>query len=120
MLRRPPRSTCPDTLFPYTPLFRSHGMLLIGSNQADVRNLGQALRRRRSIRAPPAPRTWLSYLSLSARNFALAGRRLRAHMHAFHAVVGAHLHHVAIAIGHLRMVGHPDPLPHRTSRTWPE
>src|SRR3546814_4745015 len=24
MLRRPPRSTPPDTLFPYTPLFRSH------------------------------------------------------------------------------------------------
>src|SRR3546814_5108864 len=25
MIRRPPRSTRPDTLFPYTTLFRSHG-----------------------------------------------------------------------------------------------
>src|SRR3546814_6580485 len=25
MIRRPPRSTRTDTLFPYTPLFRSHG-----------------------------------------------------------------------------------------------
>src|SRR3546814_5352815 len=28
MLRRPPRSTRTDTLFPYTTLFRSHGDLL--------------------------------------------------------------------------------------------
>src|SRR3546814_9067464 len=27
MIRRPPRSTRPDTLFPYTTLFRSHGIL---------------------------------------------------------------------------------------------
>src|SRR3546814_16462124 len=28
MIRRPPRSTRPDTLFPYTTLFRSRGRLL--------------------------------------------------------------------------------------------
>src|SRR3546814_11387543 len=27
MIRRPPRSTRPDTLFPYTTLFRSHGIV---------------------------------------------------------------------------------------------
>src|SRR3546814_2997329 len=41
-------------------------------------------------------------------------------MHALHAVIGAHLHHVAVAIGHLRMVGHPDTLPRRTGRARPE
>src|SRR3546814_20055758 len=29
MIRRPPRSTRPDTLFPYTTLFRSPGAVLI-------------------------------------------------------------------------------------------
>src|SRR3546814_3651441 len=30
MIRRPPRSTRTDTLFPYTTLFRSHGTQLFG------------------------------------------------------------------------------------------
>src|SRR3546814_18012979 len=30
MLLRPPRSTRTDTLFPYTPLFRSLGAILVG------------------------------------------------------------------------------------------
>src|SRR3546814_18903497 len=30
MIRRPPRSTRTDTLFPYTTLFRSHGLLFCG------------------------------------------------------------------------------------------
>src|SRR3546814_20908891 len=35
MIRRPPRSTRPDTLFPYTTLFRSHiGELLGGRGEA--------------------------------------------------------------------------------------
>src|SRR3546814_3152325 len=29
MIRRPPRSTRPDTLFPYTTLFQSHGEALV-------------------------------------------------------------------------------------------
>src|SRR3546814_6400009 len=36
MIRRPPRSTRTDTLFPYTTLFRSHGAL------ADVDHAGEA------------------------------------------------------------------------------
>src|SRR3546814_7764244 len=40
MLRRPPRSTRTDTLFPYTTLFRSLGELVI---QADRASVAQAL-----------------------------------------------------------------------------
>src|SRR3546814_8473310 len=36
MLRRPPRSTRTDTLFPYTTLFRSHDKGLPGHSDADV------------------------------------------------------------------------------------
>src|SRR3546814_20454675 len=32
MIRRPPRSTLTDTLFPYTTLFRSHTLLLGGGD----------------------------------------------------------------------------------------
>src|SRR3546814_10199254 len=36
MLRRPPRSTRTDTLFPYTTLFRSHGFVgELGANGRD-------------------------------------------------------------------------------------
>src|SRR3546814_17967790 len=36
MLRRPPRSTRADTLFPYTPLFRSAGSDDVAADPADV------------------------------------------------------------------------------------
>src|SRR3546814_5214484 len=81
-------------------------MLLIGSDQADTRTsvrhggVGEApwLRRRH---APG-----FHIYRYRPGKLALPGRRLRAHMmHALHAVIGAHLHHVAVAIGHLRMVG---------------
>src|SRR3546814_8408691 len=36
MLRRPPRSTRTDTLFPYTTLFRSLGELVIQADRASV------------------------------------------------------------------------------------
>src|SRR3546814_7450101 len=96
-------------------------MLLIGSDQADTRTsvrhggVGEApwLRRRH---APG-----FHIYRYRPGKLALPGRRLRAHMmHALHAVIGAHLHHVAVAIGHLRMVGHPDTLPRRTGRARPE
>src|SRR3546814_16482414 len=32
MIRRPPRSTRTDTLFPYTTLFRSDGMIVVSQN----------------------------------------------------------------------------------------
>src|SRR3546814_13209723 len=55
MLRRPPRSTRTDTLFPYTTLFRSHGavvafcreneidLVVIGPEQPLVEGLANAL-----------------------------------------------------------------------------
>src|SRR3546814_16865791 len=42
MIRRPPRSTLPDTLFPYTTLFRSHRAALDGVGVA----LGRVTRAR--------------------------------------------------------------------------
>src|SRR3546814_15210653 len=38
MIRRPPRSTRTDTLFPYTTLFRSHGLLGIFEHEMHRRD----------------------------------------------------------------------------------
>src|SRR3546814_8655767 len=52
MIRRPPRSTRTDTLFPYTTLFRSHGRGGLSDcdsphpQQRDLRPLGPHLRLR--------------------------------------------------------------------------
>src|SRR3546814_12207237 len=43
MIRRPPRSTRTDTLFPYTTLFRSEIVGLIGSNGAGKTTLMNAI-----------------------------------------------------------------------------
>src|SRR3546814_5303741 len=44
MIRRPPRSTRTDTLFPYTTLFRSSNVAAAHTTQADRRSKGQARR----------------------------------------------------------------------------
>src|SRR3546814_3143188 len=36
MIRRPPRSTRTDTLFPYTTLFRSHSLTAVGRQKDDA------------------------------------------------------------------------------------
>src|SRR5213075_3397282 len=41
MIRRPPRSTQQGTLFPYTTLFRSHGVREMRSRPSEERVLGQ-------------------------------------------------------------------------------
>src|SRR3546814_12019823 len=48
MIRRPPRSTRTDTLFPYTTLFRSHSIAAIGDEAVRDRrgDLDRSLRRR--------------------------------------------------------------------------
>src|SRR3546814_10026754 len=38
MIRRPPRSTRTDTLFPYTTLFRSHGVFLASCGTGVLRS----------------------------------------------------------------------------------
>src|SRR3546814_11565465 len=44
MIRRPPRSTRTDTLFPYTTLFRFHGIAFLWTNNWDpVKNIYGAM-----------------------------------------------------------------------------
>src|SRR3546814_6376704 len=59
MIRRPPRSTRTDTLFPYTPLFRSHHRhhRPRGELPADVPHDRRLLRCRRQARARRERRT---------------------------------------------------------------
>src|SRR3546814_9251053 len=55
MIRRPPRSTRTDTLFPYTTLFRSGGMEDGGRDQEDSRPQDQGagdVRARAGVRRP--------------------------------------------------------------------
>src|SRR5213082_4320869 len=40
MIRRPPRSTLCQTLFPYTTLFRSHALAVTSNNDVAENNLG--------------------------------------------------------------------------------
>src|SRR3546814_5778216 len=54
MIRRPPRSTRTDTLFPYTTLFRSHGCCPGGARAGSSRRVLQ--RRRRGGRPGDARR----------------------------------------------------------------
>src|SRR3546814_16370378 len=42
MIRRPPRATRTDTLFPYTTLFRSIGKLLFANGLSLMRHMGLA------------------------------------------------------------------------------
>src|SRR3546814_16724532 len=43
MIRRPPRSTRTDTLFPYTTLFRSAGLVWLSGIQAGHHEIGPAV-----------------------------------------------------------------------------
>src|SRR3546814_14233242 len=58
MIRRPPRSTRTDTLFPYTTLFRSHGF--------DVKILRQVIRLRKLDRAELAEQESLLQVYMDA------------------------------------------------------
>src|SRR3546814_12449233 len=53
MIRRPPRSTRTDTLFPYTTLFRSGWWAVTGSNRRHSRCKRDALPA--ELTAPPKP-----------------------------------------------------------------
>src|SRR3546814_1358401 len=55
MIRRPPRSTRTDTLFPYTTLFRSHRRIAVGRSErlVDVLDVvGDALRLAQKLLRP--------------------------------------------------------------------
>src|SRR3546814_1380807 len=80
MIRRPPRSTRTDTLFPYTTLFRSDGdpRARHGRVRAHDRQLQGRAGRERGY-APPAGRTGEGALMLGT-TFVLALRSIRRHL----------------------------------------
>src|SRR3546814_1907991 len=60
MIRRPPRSTRTDTLFPYTTLFRSAAPHLQGARHEIARQVQCAIRRYRIFRRKPDNGEWRS------------------------------------------------------------
>src|SRR3546814_10598410 len=67
MIRRPPRSTRTDTLFPYTTLFRSEPELARGQHDLKPRN-GSGWARRKQLTAVVRWISWSRYaLALRAR-----------------------------------------------------
>src|SRR3546814_7682518 len=100
MIRRPPRSTRTDTLFPYTTLFRSE------SPDQGIRPIGRSASGASAAAEcnHPAATSGLAYnATRSGQDLALTDRRpgRRRHaVHLLHAISGvsaAHLHHVADA-----------------------
>src|SRR3546814_4513329 len=55
MIRRPPRSTRTDTLFPYTTLFRSGGLAVGSRSRAGAPARGDGARRAPRSRHPNSP-----------------------------------------------------------------
>src|SRR3546814_6282918 len=53
-MRRPPRSTRTDTLFPYTTLFRSNGLARGQHHRSEQPIAGTDWRHAQSMRGPPA------------------------------------------------------------------
>src|SRR3546814_15006570 len=58
MIRRPPRATRTDTLFPYTTLFRSRRRRREGGPQQSRRPIGGVKRAPARSEAAPGPRTF--------------------------------------------------------------
>src|SRR3546814_2542763 len=58
MIRRPPRSTRTDTLFPYTTLFRSQGQICPQDRPAVVDGAGREGRHRRNRRLTGRHNLW--------------------------------------------------------------
>src|SRR3546814_4630895 len=64
MLRRPPRSTRTDTLFPYTTLFRSAGARAL--RHRDPGGVADARSRRRAVSPSPHRARWLGTADAAA------------------------------------------------------
>src|SRR3546814_13722676 len=72
MIRRPPRSTLTDTLFPYTTLFRSKaairqaaggkGVLISPVSAWEIGLLSRPGRQRQAVQFLPDPKTWFDRL----------------------------------------------------------
>src|SRR3546814_5184081 len=87
MIRRPPRSTRTDTLFPYTTLFRSHAypphphLRAADRARADVFRLPRPSRRNRAVVAAAARRDGAEMHRRRWAELALSGRRRRSEEH---------------------------------------
>src|SRR3546814_11978313 len=69
MIRRPPRSTRTDTLFPYTTLFRSNRQgHHAGPPQMDAGDVPQGILRARGYRAAPAPQLFPLHRTVGGRS----------------------------------------------------
>src|SRR3546814_2002671 len=73
MIRRPPRSTLTDTLFPYTTLFRSHGFRAARTAEASRRGRARAHPRVRGLREARRPSRGGHSHHLHLRRHAIAG-----------------------------------------------
>src|SRR3546814_1933956 len=78
MIRRPPRSTRTDTLFPYTTLFRSFGHKRQG-NAETLRGFGEAYGFGVSIVTQASDETGGVFSSSRARELLIEGRRSEEH-----------------------------------------
>src|SRR3546814_1913390 len=89
MIRRPPRSTRTDTLFPYTTLFRSMlGIVLLSDQTAPDQFIGKALDRlARVAQAAADPRSeehtseLQSLMRISYAVFCLKKKNIKTHNH---------------------------------------
>src|SRR3546814_1420202 len=77
MIRRPPRSTRTDTLFPYTTLFRS--LVLRAARRAGASRLHPALRGARPVHRELRPRGGRRRRRRDGRHPGPAGRRSEEH-----------------------------------------
>src|SRR3546814_1149486 len=59
MIRRPPRSTRTDTLFPYTTLFRSHARRAVHDNRNPANPVTMMAEKATLIRTPDGPRLYM-------------------------------------------------------------
>src|SRR3546814_6768771 len=100
MIRRPPRSTRTDTLFPYTTLFRSliEARLLAGQSDADVRALFDAARREdyeeiarvaRRLRSEEHTSELQSLMRISYAVFCLKKKKKHNNDHNYHVTTNA-------------------------------
>src|SRR3546814_18374034 len=76
MIRRPPRSTRTDTLFPYTTLFRSHSPSTVGSSPEPPQAFGGSIMSSSATATLP-PRCLRT--PEAARFLGLSGRTLEKH-----------------------------------------
>src|SRR3546814_4090078 len=86
MIRRPPRSTRTDTLFPYTTLFRSIVLLVLAEvpPRVDLVRLGQAAERAAAELAPRSEEHTSELQSLMRISYAVFCLKKKKRKHTYH------------------------------------